>query len=65
MRRHDDVQGFVVLPKCWLVERTFALLYKQRRLVRDYEVKVTHSEALLYIAMSGLMLARLARQRQN
>ena len=65
VRRHDDVRGFVVLPKRWLVERTFAWLYKQRRLVRDYEVKIAHSEALLYIAMSGLMLARLARQRRK
>ena len=65
VRRSDDHKGFVVLPKRWLVERTFAWLYKQRRLVRDYEVKVEHSEALLYIAMSGLMLGRLARQRQK
>ena len=65
VRRHDDMRGFVLLPKRWLVERTFAWIYKQRRLVRDYGVKVEHSAALLYIAMSGLMLARLARQRRK
>jgi putative transposase len=54
-----------VLPKRWLVERTFAWIYKQRRLVRAYEAKVEHSDALLYIAMSGLMLGRLARQWQK
>lgn len=65
VRRLDTAQGFEVLPKRWLVERTFAWLCKQRRLVRDYEAKTQHSEALLYIAMSGLMLRRLARQRRK
>jgi transposase len=62
VRRSDHGQGFVVLPKRWLVERTFAWLFKQRRLARDYERKLEHSEAWLYIAMSGLMLRRLATQ---
>ena len=63
VRRSDTAQGFAVLPKRWIVERTFAWFFKQRRLARDYEVKTEHSEALLYIAMSGLMLRRLARPR--
>lgn len=65
VRRSDQIQGFVVLPKRWLVERTFAWLFKQRRLARDYERRLEHSEAWLYIAMSGLMLRRLATQRQK
>jgi putative transposase len=65
VRRSDQIQGFVVLPKRWLVERTFAWLFKQRRLARDYERTLEHSEAWLYIAMSGLMLRRLATQRQK
>lgn len=63
VRRSDQARGFQVLPKRWLVERTFAWLYKQRRLVRDYEFKTEHSEAWLYIAISGLMLRRLANQQ--
>jgi putative transposase len=62
VRRSDAAQGFEVLPKRWLVERTFAWFVKQRRLVRDYEFKTEHSEAMLYISMSALMLRRLARQ---
>jgi putative transposase len=65
VRRSDQVCGFEVLPKRWLVERTFAWLFKQRRLARDYERRLEHSEAWLYIAMSGLMLRRLATQRQK
>jgi transposase len=65
VRRDDTQAGFTVLPKRWLVERTFAWFVKQRRLVRDYEVKTEHSEAMLWIAMSALMLRRLARHRAN
>jgi len=52
-------------PKRWLVERTFAWLCKQRRLVRNYERKTQHLEVWLYSVMSGLMLRRLASQRQK
>ena len=52
--------GFQVLPKRWIVERTFAWLGKFRRLSKDYEVKTSHSEAFLYLAASKLMLQRLA-----
>jgi putative transposase len=65
VRRREAAQGFEVLPKRWLVERTFAWFVKQRRLVRDYEAKTEHSEALLYISMSTLMLRRLARQARK
>jgi putative transposase len=63
VRRSDAAHGFEVLPKRWLVERTFAWFVKQRRRVRDYDVKSEHSEAMLYISMTALMLRRLARQR--
>ena len=59
VKRSDDVQGFKVLPKRWIVERTLGWLTKARRLVRDYEYKTTHSEAFIYIRMSQLMLRRL------
>lgn len=61
VRRAATLVGFAVLPKRWIVERTFAWLYKCRRLARDYEQLPAHSEALIRIAMIGLMVRRLAR----
>lgn len=58
--RGQQQQGFVVLPKRWIVERTFAWLLRCRRLIRDYEYLPALSEALIYLAMTGLMLRRLA-----
>ena len=58
--RSDDITGFKVLPRRWVVERTFAWLTKCRRLSKDYEVLPKSSEALIYIAMTRLMLKRLA-----
>jgi putative transposase len=52
--------GFHVLPRRWVVERTFAWLLMYRRLSRDYEELPATSEALVYIAMSRLMVRRLA-----
>jgi putative transposase len=52
--------GFQVLPKRWIVERTFAWLVRQRRLARDYERLPYTSEAFIYVAMIRLMLRRLA-----
>ena len=53
-------QGFAVLPRRWVVERTFAWLSRCRRLARDYETRPQSSEALILLAMSRLMLIRLA-----
>ena len=58
--RCDDVKGFVVLPRRWVVERTFAWLTQSRRLSKDYERFSSSSEAMIYIAMTRLMLRRLA-----
>ena len=60
--RSDDVKGFVVLPRRWVVERTFAWLTQYRRLSKDYEGLPKSSEAMIYIAMTRLMLRRLATQ---
>ena len=52
-------QAFVVLPRRWVVERTFAWLGYNRRLSRDYERLTQTSEAMIYLAMTRLMLRRL------
>ena len=52
-------KGFVVLPKRWIVERTFAWQAGARRLTIDYEENPRHSEAWLLIAQIKLMLRRL------
>jgi len=52
--------GFQVLPKRWVVERTFAWLVRQHRLARDYERLPETSEAFIYVAMIRLMLRRSA-----
>ena len=55
-----DQVGFQVLPKRWIVERTFAWLNRQRRLSKDYERLPATSEAFIYIAMIRLRVRRLA-----
>ena len=58
--RTDEMKGFVVLPRRWVVERTFAWLTHCRRLSKDYEELPASSEAMIYIAMTRLMIRRLA-----
>ena len=60
VKRSDDVCGFVVQPKRWIVERTLGWLNRYRRLSKDYETLPATSEAMIYVAMIRLMLARLA-----
>jgi len=56
-------KGFTVLPRRWVVERTFAWLGKYRRLAgRDYETNPRNSEAWIKICLSNLMLRRLAKR---
>ncbi|MGI8639484.1 MAG: IS5 family transposase [Pyrinomonadaceae bacterium] len=55
----EGEKGFKLLPKRWIVERTFGWLSKQRRLSKDYEGLCETSEAMVYAAMIRLMLARL------
>ena len=62
VRRSDDAKGFQVLPRRWVVERTFGWLVRNRRLARDYERLTATSEAMVKIAMIRLMATRLAGQ---
>ncbi len=60
VKRSDKEKTFKVLPKRWIVERTFSWLNRNRRLSKDYERKIESSEAWLYLSMSILMLKRLS-----
>lgn len=57
--KRSELSTFVVLPKRWIVERTFAWLGKYRRLSKDYETLPASSETVIYLAMINLMLHRL------
>lgn len=58
VERTPGMRGFTVLPKRWIVERTFGWLSRNRRLSKDYERKVQTSETLIEVAMMRLLLAR-------
>jgi transposase len=60
VKRSDDTDGFKVLPRRWIVERTFGWLMRHRRLVRDYETTETSAAAWIYVAMIRIQLRRLA-----
>jgi putative transposase len=64
VKRDKGVEGFQVLPRRWVVERTFAWFGLYRRLSKDYEVLTETSEAMIYAAMVHLMVRRLALHPQ-
>lgn len=63
--KRTELHKFVVLPKRWIVERTFAWLGRWRRLSKDYEQNPKVSENVIRIAMIGIMLNRLAPRRNR
>lgn len=63
VKRDKGVKGFQLLPRRWVVERTFGWLNHYRRLSKDYEELPENSEAFIYAAMTHLMVRRLARRR--
>jgi putative transposase len=56
VKRSDDVKGFQVLPRRWVVERTFGWLGRYRRLSKDYEGLTKSSQAFIYAAMIHIMI---------
>ena len=62
IERGQEAEGFKVLPKRWIVERTFGWLVRNRRLSKDYERRVQTSETLIEVATIRLILRRLARK---
>ncbi|MBK8534517.1 MAG: transposase [Candidatus Competibacteraceae bacterium] len=63
VEKKKPVNGFQVLPRRWVVERTLAWLSRYRRLNRDYERNPKSSESMVYIASSRLMLRQLCKNR--
>ncbi len=62
VRRTDRaVKGFVVLPKRWVIERTFGWLNRARRLAKDFEALIESSQAWLLLAIASLLVRRIAR----
>lgn len=60
IRRSDKQAGFKVLPRRWVVERTFGWMTRWRRLVRDYEKRIDVSAAMIFVAMGGILIRRNA-----
>jgi putative transposase len=65
VRRIRKQKGFVVLPKRWIVERTFGWLNRSRRLSKDYERTIASSEGFIKLAMIRLMIRRLRKANQG
>ena len=61
VKRGDDRTGFQVLPRRWVVERTFAWIGRNRRMAKDFERLIETATAYILIAMIQLMIRRLAR----
>ena len=59
-RKLPDQKGFQVLPRRWVVERTFGWMTRWRRLVRDYETRLDVSDAMIHLSMGALLLRRVA-----
>lgn len=60
--KRSDLAGFHILPKRWIVERTFGWFANYRRLSKDYEYDPKTSENMIYLAMIHLMLKRLTKE---
>jgi putative transposase len=63
--RPPGTKGFAVLPRRWVVERSFAWIGRYRRLSKDYEALVETSEAMIWAAFGGTLLRRLVKRRAS
>jgi putative transposase len=63
VKRNDDVKGFKLLPRRWVVERTFSWLSNYRRLSKHYEYWNETGEAMIHLAMIHVMLRRLTKDQ--
>ena len=63
--RPPGTTGFAVLPRRWVVERSFAWIGRYRRLGKEYEALTETSEAMIWAAFGGIMLRRLAKRRAS
>jgi len=63
VKRSDDVKGFKLLPRRWVVERTFAWLGRYRRMSNDYEFNISTSDSMIHLAMINIMAWRLPKLR--
>src|SRR3546814_13094783 len=61
VRKFADQTGFVVHPRRWIVERTFAWIHRNRRLAKDFERTIKSATALLYAAAAIVLIRRIAR----
>ena len=59
VRRTDKEPGFKILPRRWVVERTFGWMTRWKRLVRDYEQRLDVSEAMIHVALGSLKVGRI------
>ena len=60
-RTDREAKGFIVLPKRWIVERTFGWVNRARRLAKDFEASITSSQAWFMLALAFLLVRRIAR----
>jgi putative transposase len=65
VKRNPEAKGFQLLPRRWVVERTFGWFGRYRRLSKDYEFQTNTSENMILIAMIQLMIHRLTRNGQS
>ena len=62
VKRSDDMKGFVVLPRRWVVERTFSWFGRNRRLAKDFENLADTLLAFVTLACIQIAIRRLARE---
>lgn len=63
--KRTEAHTFKILPKRWIVERTFGWMNWRRRLSKDYEKNPLYSEAMIYVAMVNIMTRRLAVKNKS